>query len=86
MKLISLPNIGKILEGRLVEAGVDSVEKLIALGSKTAFMKMVEIDSEVCISVIYSLEGAIQGIRWHDLDRRKREELKKFYFAWRDPE
>jgi len=86
MKLISLPNIGKILEGRLIEAGIDSVEKLFALGSKTVFMKMVEKDSEMCISVIYSLEGAIQGIRWHDLDRKKREELKKFYFVWRDPE
>ena len=86
MKLISLPNIGKILEGRLIEVGIDSVEELFALGSKKAFMKLVEKDSEACISMIYSLEGAIQGIRWHDLDRKKREELKKFYFVWRDPE
>lgn len=85
MKLISLPNIGKILEERLMEVGIDSVEKLFGLGSKKTFMKLVEKDSEVCISVIYSLEGAIQGIRWHDLDPKKREELKKFYFAWRDP-
>jgi len=85
MKLISLPNIGKILEERLVEVGVDSVEELFALGSKKVFMKLVAKDSEACISMIYSLEGAIQGIRWHDLDREKREELKKFYFIWRDP-
>jgi len=85
MKLISLPNIGKILEERLVEVGVDSVEELFALGSKKVFMKLVAKDSEACISMIYSLEGAIQGIRWHDLDREKREELKKFYFVWRDP-
>jgi len=85
MKLISLPNIGKILEERLVEVGVDSVEELFALGSKKVFMKLVAKDSEACISMIFSLEGAIQGIRWHDLDREKREELKKFYFIWRDP-
>jgi DNA transformation protein len=48
-------------------------------------MKMVEADNEVCISMLYALEGAIQGIRWHDLDREIREELKKFYFEWRDP-
>ncbi|MDP8219787.1 MAG: TfoX/Sxy family protein [Candidatus Stygibacter frigidus] len=85
MKLINLPNIGKILEGRLFEVGIDTVEELFALGSKKAFMKLVTKDSEACISMIYSLEGAIQGIRWHDLDPIKREELKKFYFMWRDP-
>jgi TfoX C-terminal domain len=85
MKLISLPNIGKIMAERLSEAGVNTVEELLAFGSKKTFMKMVEQDSEVCISMLFSLEGAIQGIRWHDLDRQKREDLKKFYFAWRDP-
>jgi len=85
MKLISLPNIGKIMAERLSEAGVNSVEELLALGSKQTFMKMVEADNEMCISMLFSLEGAIQGIRWHDLDRQKREELKKFYFVWRDP-
>ena len=85
MKLISLPNIGKIMAERLSESGVNSVEELLALGSKQTFMKMVEADNEMCISMLFSLEGAIQGIRWHDLDRQKREELKKFYFVWRDP-
>jgi DNA transformation protein len=85
MKLISLPNIGKIMAERLNEAGIDSAEQLFRLGSKDAFMKMVAADDEVCISILYSLEGAIQGIRWHDLDPKRREELKKYYFAWRDP-
>ncbi len=85
MKLTSLPNIGKIMAERMTEAGIETVEDLFELGSKAAFMKMVAADSEVCISVLYSLEGAIQGIRWHDLDRKKREELKVFYFKWRDP-
>ncbi len=86
MKLTGLPNIGKIMAERLNEAGVKTVEDLFELGSKAAFMKIAEAESEVCISVLYSLEGAIQGIRWHNLDRRKREELKAFYFNWRDPE
>lgn len=85
MKLISLPNIGKIMAERMSEAGVNTVEELLALGSKKTFMKMVEADSEVCISMLFSLEGAIQGIRWHDLDPDIREDLKKFYFVWRDP-
>ncbi|MCF7911570.1 MAG: TfoX/Sxy family protein [Candidatus Cloacimonetes bacterium] len=85
MKLISLPNIGKIMAEMLSEVGVNTAEELFSLGSKKTFMKLVEAGNEVCISMLYSLEGAIQDIRWHDLDRQKREELKKFYFAWRDP-
>jgi DNA transformation protein len=85
MKLKNLANIGKVMAERLNEAGIVTVEDLFELGSKKAFMKMVEADNEVCISMLYALEGAIQGIRWHDLDREIREELKKFYFEWRDP-
>lgn len=85
MKLISLPNIGKIMAERLNEAGIFEVEELFKYGSEKAFMMLVDADDEVCISMLYSLEGAIQGIRWHDLDRERREELKKFYFEWRDP-
>ena len=85
MKLTSLPNIGKIMAERLNEAGIHTVEELFQLGSKAAFMKLVEADPEVCISILYSLEGAIQGIRWHDLDRERRQELKEYYFNWRDP-
>lgn len=85
MKLTSLPNIGKIMAERLNEAGIYTVDELFDLGSKEAFMKMVAVDEEACISMLYSLEGAIQGIRWHDMDRQRREELKAFYFNWRDP-
>lgn len=86
MKLTKLPNIGKIMAERMEEAGVNTVEKLFKLGSKKAFMKLVEADDEVCITILYSLEGAIQGMRWHDLDRSVRQELKDFYFNWRDPD
>jgi DNA transformation protein len=70
---------------RLGEAGIITAEELFRLGSKAAFLKMVEVDDEVCISILYSLEGAIEGVRWHDLNLKRREELKKFYFEWRDP-
>ena len=48
-------------------------------------MKLVEADDEECITLLYALEGAIQGIRWHDIKKKRREELKEFYFEWRDP-
>ncbi|MBT3209955.1 MAG: hypothetical protein HN704_13745 [Bacteroidetes bacterium] len=29
--------------------------------------------------MLYALEGAIQGIRWHGLDKNRKEELKEIY-------
>lgn len=85
MKLTLLPNIGKILAERLNKAGIETSDQLFKLGSKAAFMKLVAVDDEVCITLLYGLEGAIQGIRWHDIKKKRREELKEFYFEWRDP-
>jgi predicted nucleic acid-binding OB-fold protein len=37
------------------------------------------VDNNACLNVLFALEGAIQGIRWHILDDRKKNELKEFY-------
>ena len=29
--------------------------------------------------MLYALEGAIQGIRWHDLSKEKKDNLRDFY-------
>jgi hypothetical protein len=29
--------------------------------------------------MLYALEGAIQGIRWHDLDKFRMQELNEFF-------
>ncbi|MBC8922060.1 TfoX/Sxy family DNA transformation protein, partial [Escherichia coli] len=49
------------------------------VGSKEAFLRIWENDSSVCLSELYALEGAVQGIRWHGLDEAKKIELKKFH-------
>lgn len=85
MKLTLLPNIGKIMAERLNAAGIESSEQLFKLGAEEAFMKLVKVDDEICITLLYALEGAIQGIRWHDIKKKRREQLKEFYFEWRDP-
>ena len=36
-------------------------------------------DSGVCINMLFALEGAIQGIRWHDLDKTRKRELNDFF-------
>lgn len=79
-ELAKLPNIGKILAEKLIMAGITSEQELKIAGSENAIIKISTIENnEVCINMLYALEGAIQGIRWHDLDNDRKKELKEFY-------
>lgn len=79
-KLTDMPNIGYKLAIQLNEAGVETCEQLIELGSREAFLRLMCIDGiSVCINRLYALEGAIQGIRWHYLSQDDRAKLAAFY-------
>ena len=78
--LTDLPNIGKTLAVKLILIGVESEQELKQLGSENAIIKIATIEnSGACINMLYALEGAIQGIRWHGLDNDRKQELKDFY-------
>lgn len=78
-KLSNLPNIGPILEKKLIEAKVKTLDDLKKLGSKEAFLKIKNIDESACYNMLCALEGAIEGIRWHNLSDHKKKDLKKFF-------
>jgi len=77
-RLSDLPNIGKVMEKRLVRAGINDVEALRQVGSKEAFIKLRLLEGDTCFNSLCALEGAIQGIRWHYLDCETKAELKIF--------
>lgn len=78
-ELSKLPNIGKVVEEQLNEVGINTVDKLIDIGSKEAWLKIKEVDDSACINRLMALEGAIQNIRWHDLSEDDKNNLKNFY-------
>ena len=78
-ELSKLPNIGKVLEGQLNDVGINTVDELIDVGSKEAWLKIKETDESACINRLMALEGAIQNIRWHDLSEEDKRNLKDFY-------
>jgi len=78
-ELSKLPNIGKVLEKQLNEIGVETIEELESIGSKEAWLSIREIDSSACYNRLCGLEGAIQRIRWHDLSKKDKKNLKDFY-------
>ena len=77
--LSMLPNIGKTVEEQLNAVGVKTVKQLIEIGSKQAWLRIKAIDDSACINRLYGLEGAIQGMRWHNLSDEVKCELKEFY-------
>jgi len=72
-------NIGKELEKKLIKAGIDNFKELKTKGSEKSFLLIRAFDNEACINMLYALEGAIQGIRWHNLSLEKKKELKLFF-------
>ncbi len=77
--LNKLPNIGKALERRLIDAGVMDSEMLMLLGSREAFLRLRLLEGDTCYNTLCALEGAVKGIRWHDLSLEDREGLHDYY-------
>ena len=78
-ELTQLPNIGKKLDQQLNDVGITTIDELKNAGSKDAWMRILARDPSACIMRLSALEGAIQGIRWHDLDTVTKADLKAFY-------
>ncbi len=79
-ELSKLPNIGKVVEEQLNQVGITTVDQLIDLGSKEAWLRIKAIDDSACINRLQGLEGAIQGIKKNDLPEKKtKEDLKEVY-------
>ena len=77
--LLDQPNIGKDCAKKLQQVGIHTFEELKAAGSEQAFLRIKAIDSGACLCVLCALEGAILGIRWHNLPQRRKQELKQFF-------
>ena len=78
-ELSSLPNISKVIEKKLNDAEIFTEAQLIEHGSQDAFTRIWLKDRDACLNMLCAIEGAIQGIRWHNLSDEKKAELKEFY-------
>lgn len=78
-ELTSLPNIGKTIAKKLKEVGIETADDLRSVGSENAFIRLKTVDEGACVNELMALEGAILGIRWHDMDAGCKAQLKHFY-------
>jgi len=78
-ELGQLPNIGRVLASCLRRAGIESAEELQVLGSERAFERLrAALPDDTCLSKLYALAGAVEGVRWHDLPPEQRARLAAF--------
>ena len=76
-----LRNVGPKLAAKLVEAQIDSPEKLRRLGAKKAFEKMYATgDSygDFNAAYLYALEGAIRDCDWLKIPNKIKQVYKEF--------
>ncbi len=75
--LAKLPNIGPVLAAELRKAGITTYEALADLGSVKATLRIARGSKVVRYNLLYALEGAIRGVRWHSIPAQERARLRQ---------
>lgn len=76
-----LKNIGPKLAAKMIEAGIDTPEKLRMLGAKKAYRAMYENGDkygDFNAAYLYALEGAIRDCDWDDIPSTVKEDCKVY--------
>ncbi|NLI22341.1 MAG: TfoX/Sxy family protein [Clostridiales bacterium] len=80
-ELSKLPNIGKVVEQQLMDAGIRTGAELSETGAENAWLRIQRNDPSACIHRLLGLEGAICGVPKAALPPERKAELKAFYQA-----
>jgi len=78
MRVSNLVNIGPKLESLLNEVGIHEAEKLREIGSIEATYLLYQKDQD-CMNKLFALEGAIRGVRWHNIQHEEKVRLKQSF-------
>jgi DNA transformation protein len=77
--LTGVINIGRDTEAKLKQVGIDSFDQLKEIGSENAFIRLQTIDPGACLCLLYGLDGAISGTKWHQLSPERKKALQQFF-------
>jgi len=80
-ELTDLPNIGDKLAEELQSVGITRAEQLVELGSVEAAVRITRGRPHTGYNLLYALEGAIRGVRWHSLPKEDRARVRAEYDA-----
>jgi len=74
--LSELPNIGDVLAKRLAAVGIHTPADLAEAGSLDVLQRLDALNTPGCLNMLYALEGALRGTRWHNLSPEVKNQLK----------
>lgn len=81
-ELSKLPNVGKVLEEKLLAVGIETLEQLQEIGAEEAFRRIrLQRDPGACLHMLYGIQGAILGIPDKLLPTDIKQELKAFFHS-----
>lgn len=73
--LATAANLGPKSAAMLEAVGIDSMEKLAALGSVTAYALVRGSNPRISLNLLWAMEGAITGQSWQTVAREHRASL-----------
>jgi DNA transformation protein and related proteins len=75
-ELAALPGLGPTSAGWLVDAGIDSVDRLEALGAVETYRRVRDQRDGVSLNLLYALDGALRDCHWTDITPARERELQ----------
>lgn len=77
-RLESVVNIGPKLAAGLRNVGVNDLGQLCDEGAAPVWERLRHADEFDCVHSLLALEGAVRGVRWHDLPAHFRSDLAAY--------
>jgi len=69
-----------MLAEKLNQIGVSTYDDLADMGSIEALIRIGQTDITAFANMLYALEGAILGVRWHSIPTEHREKVKEQFY------
>ena len=79
-KLGSLPNIGKVIAGKLRMIGIGTSAEFLKRDPYVVFHEVRRtVDPTLCRCALASIVGAKEGVAWHTITKAAAEEYERRY-------
>ncbi|RPJ55222.1 MAG: competence protein TfoX [Acidobacteria bacterium] len=77
-KLESLPNVGRVIAGKLRKIGIRTVSEFLERDPYDVFDELrTEADPELCRCALASIVGARYGVKWHQITAESAREYER---------
>lgn len=83
-ELTTLPNIGKVIAGKLETIGIRTAEDFLVQDPYNVFEKLLKKDPTLCRCALSSVVGAHRGIKWNLVMKEAVAEFEKTHpgYKW----